>query len=139
MFELLVTLCLADICADRIVPSPHPMDEATCQSIQTDRLSGWLKDRPAYTASAPRCVPLNELPAANVREFAPGAFVHTGLVEDVSPENAGDVANTGFIVGEDAVAVIDTGTTRVVGQALYVAIRKQTDKPIAFAKCVKTP
>ncbi|MBX9715785.1 MAG: MBL fold metallo-hydrolase, partial [Burkholderiaceae bacterium] len=34
-----------------------------------------------------------------VSELAPGVFVHSGVVEDWEPANAGDVANLAFIVG----------------------------------------
>ena len=63
--------------------------------------------------------------------LAPGAFAHFGQVSLTTPVNAGDIANLGVIVGEDAVAVVDTGGSVTVGEALYDAIRSITAKPYA--------
>lgn len=68
----------------------------------------------------------------SVDEIAPGNFVHFGSLEDRSPANLGDQANVGFIVGERCVAVIDTGGSRAVGEALAGAVRRITDKPVCY-------
>ncbi|SMF23259.1 quinoprotein relay system zinc metallohydrolase 2 [Azospirillum oryzae] len=63
-----------------------------------------------------------------VTEVAPGVFVHQGVIAEPAPDNHGDTANMGFIVGDDGVAVIDTGGTPELGRRLREAIAARTDK-----------
>ncbi|WP_256353998.1 quinoprotein relay system zinc metallohydrolase 2 [Variovorax sp. dw_308] len=67
-----------------------------------------------------------------VVEVKPGLFVHTGALEDWAPANGGDVANLGFVVGSRCVAVIDTGGTPAIGQALKGAIDRVTPLPVCY-------
>lgn len=67
----------------------------------------------------------------SVKEVAPGHWLHVGRHEDMSVENCGDIANTGYIVGEKSVAVIDTGGSRVIAQALKSSISRKTKLPIS--------
>lgn len=78
-----------------------------------------------------------DLPAAAieplpVEEVAPGIFVHHGRHEMATAENFGGIANLGFIVGAQAVGVVDTGGSLAQGQALLAAIRRITDLPIRY-------
>lgn len=138
MFELVLTVCLAGdpaACAERLAP-PAFAEEAACHAEGTARAEAWTEARDGTVMRARRCVPEAELaqhvPPLAVEEVAPGVFAHQGRIEDPDRKNAGDVANLGFIIGEKAVAVIDAGGSRAVGERLYSAIRAKTDLPIRW-------
>ena len=68
----------------------------------------------------------------NLIEVAPGIFVHQGKHFDVDESYQGDICNIGFIIGKDSVAVIDTGGSLLVGEALKNSIREKTSLPIKY-------
>ena len=70
--------------------------------------------------------------APPVEEVAPGAFVRVGVHEEMTAANLGAIANAGFVIGGEAVAVIDPGGSVAAGEALLEAIRERTDLPVAF-------
>lgn len=63
-------------------------------------------------------------------QVAAATYVFIGAKEDFSYENGGNIVNTGFIVTEEGVVVIDTGPSLRYGQQMRKAINKITDKPI---------
>ena len=77
------------------------------------------------------------LPAATL-DLAPvrvheGVYAVIGDLGNQSPENDGLNSNLGFLVGDDAVLVINTGPSRRVAEALHAAIRKVTNRPVKWA------
>jgi quinoprotein relay system zinc metallohydrolase 2 len=73
-----------------------------------------------------------ESAALPVTEIASGVFVHNGVHEEASSENEDGIANVGFVVGADAVAVIDPGGSFAEGSGLRASIRARTDRPIRY-------
>ena len=84
--------------------------------------AAWLTWPAADAATAP----------LSLERIADGAYTHFGQISLTSPQNAGDIANLGVIIGSDAVAVVDTGGSVAVGRALIAAIRAHTGLPVRY-------
>ncbi|MGB3388053.1 MAG: quinoprotein relay system zinc metallohydrolase 2 [Pseudaminobacter sp.] len=70
--------------------------------------------------------------AFTLREIADGVHVFTGVHELMNEANQGAICNLGIVIGNDAVAVIDSGGSLVEADAFLVAIRAVTAKPIRY-------
>jgi len=83
--------------------------------------------RPARSIAA--TVPVLPFP---MTEVAPGIHVRQGVHEEATVENQDGIANIGFIVGGNAVAVLDPGGSRADGERLRASIRELTELPIRY-------
>jgi len=68
----------------------------------------------------------------SVKEVSSGIYYHQGVHEEPSESNMGAIANVGFIIGEQCVAVIDSGGSYLEGSYLRQAIKNTTDLPICY-------
>ncbi len=69
---------------------------------------------------------------ATVEEVAPGVFVRPGAHALMTGANKGAIANIGFVIGTEAIAVIDTGESACDGMRLRKAIRARSQLPILY-------
>lgn len=90
-------------------------------------LAGMLLGLPA--AVSPFALAAGDWP---LESPADGVFVRLGAQAQANPNNGGDIANLGFVIGERCVAVIDSGGSANIGRALRAAIRSRTDKPVCY-------
>lgn len=65
-------------------------------------------------------------------QIAPHSWVFVGGTDDFSPKNGGNIVNTGFILTDAGVVVVDTGPSRAYGEQMLRAIRRITNAPIAL-------
>ena len=66
------------------------------------------------------------------QEIAPGIFIRSGPDEETTAANAGGIANVGFIIGGESVAVADPGGSLNDGARLREAIRAVSTLPIRY-------
>ena len=95
--------------------------------------------RGAGAAALLCCLPALRVQAERLRqeglalvEVAPGIHVTQGAHAEATPANLGAIANTGFIVGDTGVAVVDTGGCLLWGRRLREAIAGVTDRPVRY-------
>ncbi|MDC7818911.1 quinoprotein relay system zinc metallohydrolase 1 [Pseudomonas sp. BLCC-B112] len=64
------------------------------------------------------------------RQIAEGIWLLEGSTDNFAKANGGNIVNTGFIVTDNGVVVIDSGPSKRYGEALRRAIAATTDKPV---------
>ncbi|WP_108855141.1 quinoprotein relay system zinc metallohydrolase 2 [Albidovulum aquaemixtae] len=128
MFEAIASICIETggetICRYALLPGFAADTEAGCLAALHEgevELSGQTGPPSCVRRRASRLL---------FTEIAPGVFAHRGAIEEPGPGNLGDVSNIGFVIGENAIAVIDAGGSRAVGEEVYLAIRERSDLPI---------
>lgn len=130
MFEAILTICLLSTggeCRDALLPG---YEVATKQACETALAAHPPAHLPAGHATAePACKPVGEV--LSFDELAPGLFAHRGQIAEPNADNRGDVSNIGFIIGDTSVAIIDTGSARWMGEAIWRAVRDKTDLPVS--------
>ncbi|MBD8891036.1 quinoprotein relay system zinc metallohydrolase 2 [Roseibium litorale] len=150
MFEIVVMLCLASmpangpsapakaeepVCRQVLLPGHEALDLKACETaaraleLPSIWPEGIFAEGRQEVRGEPVCAPLGK--ALDVTEISPGVFVHEGAIAEPGPGNAGDVSNSGFVIGKSSVAVIDSGGSRQAGEQLYRALRQHTDLPVS--------
>jgi quinoprotein relay system zinc metallohydrolase 2 len=83
------------------------------------------------------CTPMlraAQLPSGplHTEEIAPGIHIRRGVHEIATAHNADAIANVGFVIGSQSVAVIDPGGSVRDGERLRERIRQLTQRPIRY-------
>lgn len=68
----------------------------------------------------------------NFQPVAPGVYAYIGDTGMRSFENEGMNANSGFIITDAGVVVVDSGSTWKVAEKIHAAIRKVTSQPVKY-------
>jgi glyoxylase-like metal-dependent hydrolase (beta-lactamase superfamily II) len=74
--------------------------------------------------------PIRTASLDSLQRLAPGVFALAGANAAPARSNAGAVGNLGFVVGTDAIAVIDTGSSLARAGELLAQIRKVSQLPL---------
>lgn len=130
MLDILAMLCLPGApatCALRAIPVAGETCAAAMEAA-SGRLADWKR---SYQVAEIRCG-ASGARALDFEEVRPGLFLHRGRVALAEPANGGNIANIAFVIGSEAVAVIDSGGSRALGEATVAAVREATDLPIRY-------
>lgn len=77
------------------------------------------------------CAPLQAAEFA-LSKVADGVYVHHGQHLDIDEGYQGDICNLSVIIGQDGIAVIDSGGSKHTGEQLLKAIRALSPLPIKY-------
>ncbi len=95
-----------------------------------------MRRRTALMLAAATVLPRAHAKAAatsfSMAEVAPGNFVRHGVHEEATAGNQDGIANIGFIIGAESVAVIDPGGSRDDGDRLRASLRDRTSLPVRY-------
>jgi quinoprotein relay system zinc metallohydrolase 2 len=119
---------LAGMCACVLGTDSLSTDSLSADSLGTDSLAADSNSASARSGTPGR----GTTRPAIFTEIAPGIHIRRGVDEDATSANEGAIANIGFIVGREAVAVMDPGGSLVDGERLRAAIREKTKLPIRY-------
>ncbi|MBS4095481.1 MAG: MBL fold metallo-hydrolase [Sulfuricella sp.] len=76
--------------------------------------------------------PISHALDMNFRSVVPGVYAHIGETGMRTYDNEGMNANSGFIVTDQGVVVVDSGSTWKVAERIHTAIRKVTTQPVKY-------
>ena len=78
------------------------------------------------------CATPDDKESFNLIEISQGIYVHKGKHVDLEHTHHDDIANIGFITGDECIAVIDTGGSVAIGHALKKAIKGISSLPVCY-------
>jgi quinoprotein relay system zinc metallohydrolase 2 len=90
------------------------------------------KESSRATTTRGRGTTTREMREFSTDEVQAGIHIRRGVDEDATAQNEDEIANIGFIVGRDAVAVIDPGGSLIDGERLRMTIKQITQLPIKY-------
>lgn len=70
--------------------------------------------------------------ALDIRQVAPGVYLHQGHHVGFDHPHQDDIANIGFIAGDKCIAVIDSGGSVSTGRRLLATIRQTSQLPLCY-------
>lgn len=131
MFEAVLMLCLAAgaPCRPVLLPGFEATTAVACETALAAARPAARVMSGLVAEGMPECRPAGLALAFD--EVAPGVLVHRGAVAEADPGNSGDISNIGMVIGTRSVAVIDTGSARWMGEAIWRAVRARTDLPVS--------
>ena len=145
MFVVFALLCALqnDVCRPVMLPQSTTNKAACDPNIARQFVEEWLANHPVpLRTKSISCLSLTShtdhsmLPddrlTLSFTAIAPGVYVHIGPIGLPGDENKGNWSNIAFVIGQKAVAVIDSGGSRAVGEATLRAVRQVTTQPVRF-------